>query len=319
VIRFLSRRAVSAVLTLIAISMIMFVLFYVAPNDPARTIAGVQATNAQVELVRERLGLDLPVIERYFLYMGGLLRGDLGYSFYNQQPVLDSILQRLPETASIAIGGLTMALLIGVLVGIGAARRPGSLRDRISTVFVLSGLSVPTFVVGLLLLYIFFFRLTVAGFPIFPAAGYVEFTENPWEWARHLILPWITVGFVSAATYARLTRSQLAGVLGEDYIRTARAKGLSDGSVVYKHGMRSALTPVVTQVSLDIAVLMGGLVVTERIFGINGIGSLAIESVNRGDQPVIIGTMLLASLFVVISSIVVDIAYALLDSRVRVK
>jgi peptide/nickel transport system permease protein len=319
VIRFLSRRTVSALLTLIAISAIIFFLFYVAPNDPARTIAGVQATNAQVELVRERLGLDLPVLERYFLYMGGLLRGDLGYSFYNQQPVLDSILQRLPETASIALGGLAMALLIGVLVGIGAARRPGSFRDRASTVFVLSGLSVPTFVVGLLLLYVFFFQLTVLGLPLFPAAGYVEFTEDPFEWARHLILPWITVGFVSAATYARLTRSQLAGVLGEDYIRTARAKGLSDGSVVYKHGMRSALTPVVTQVSLDIAVLMGGLVVTERIFGINGIGSLAIESVNRGDQPVIIGTMLLASLFVVISSIVVDIAYALLDSRVRVK
>ncbi|MDN3495407.1 ABC transporter permease [Planococcus sp. APC 4015] len=317
-IRFLSRRIVSGVITLIAISAIMFLLFYVAPNDPARTIAGVQATNDQVELVRERLGLNLPVIERYFLYMGGLLRGDLGFSFYNQQPVLDSILQRLPETASIAIGGLTLALVLGVSIGIGAARHPGSLRDRLSTVFVLSGLSVPTFVVGLLLLYVLFFQLTVLGLPIFPAAGYVDLAENPLEWARHLILPWITVGFVSAATYARLTRSQLAGVLGEDYIRTARAKGLTEGTVVYKHGMRSALTPVVTQVSLDIAVLMGGLVVTEQIFGINGIGRLAIQSVNRGDQPVIIGTMLLASLFVVISSILVDIVYALLDSRVRV-
>ncbi|NYD68090.1 ABC transporter permease [Agromyces atrinae] len=318
-IRFLSRRVISGILTLIAISAIMFLLFYVAPNDPARTIAGVQATNEQVELVRERLGLNLPVIDRYFLYMGGLLQGDLGYSFYNQQPVLDSILQRLPQTASIAIGGLTLALALGVTIGIGAARRPGSIRDRFSTVFVLSGLSVPTFVVGLLLLYLLFYQLTVLGLPIFPAAGYVDFATNPFEWARHLLLPWITVGFVSAATYARLTRSQLAGVLGEDYIRTARAKGLTEGKVVYKHGMRSALTPVVTQVSLDIAVLMGGLVVTEQIFGINGIGRLAIQSVNRGDQPVIIGTMLLASLFVVISSILVDIVYALLDSRVRVK
>ncbi|WP_251451225.1 ABC transporter permease [Microbacterium sp. Marseille-Q6648] len=318
-IRFLSRRTLSGILTLIAISALMFVLFYVAPNDPARTIAGVQATNAQVEQVRERLGLDLPIIERYFLYMGGLLQGDLGYSFFNQQPVLDSILQRLPETASIAFGGLAMALLIGVSIGIGAARRPGSILDRASTVFVLSGLSVPTFVVGLLLLYVFFFQLTVIGLPLFPAAGYVDFADDPAQWARHLILPWITVGFVSAATYARLTRSQLAGVLGEDYIRTARAKGLGENAVVYKHGMRSALTPVVTQISLDIAVLMGGLVVTEQIFGINGIGRLAIQSVTRGDQPVIIGTMLLASLFVVISSILVDIVYALLDSRVRVK
>jgi peptide/nickel transport system permease protein len=212
-----------------------------------------------------------------------------------------------------------MALLIGVSIGIGAARRPGSILDRASTVFVLSGLSVPTFVVGLLLLYVFFFQLTVIGLPLFPAAGYVDFADDPAQWARHLILPWITVGFVSAATYARLTRSQLAGVLGEDYIRTARAKGLGENAVVYKHGMRSALTPVVTQISLDIAVLMGGLVVTEQIFGINGIGRLAIQSVTRGDQPVIIGTMLLASLFVVISSILVDIVYALLDSRVRVK
>jgi len=318
-IRFLSRRIVSGILTLIAISAIMFLLFYVAPNDPARTIAGVQATNDQVEQVRDRLGLNLPIVERYLLYMGGLLRGDLGYSYYNQQPVLDSIIQRLPETASIAIGGLVMALLIGVSIGIGAARRPGSIRDRASTLFVLSGLSVPTFVVGLLLLYILFFQLTVLGLPFFPAAGYVDFASNPLEWARHLLLPWITVGFVSAATYARLTRSQLAGVLGEDYIRTARAKGLTEGKVVYKHGMRSALTPVVSQISLDIAVLMGGLVVTEQIFGINGIGRLAIQSVNRGDQPVIIGTMLLASLFVVISSILVDVVYGLLDSRVRVK
>lgn len=318
-IRFLGRRVVSGVLTLLAISMVMFVLFYVAPNDPARTIAGVQATNAQVDLVRERLGLDLPITERYGIYMSGLLKGDLGYSFYNQQPVLDAILQRLPQTASLAVGGLAIALLLGVTIGIGAARRPGAIRDRLSTVFVLSGLSVPTFVVGLLLLYVFFYQLTVLGLPIFPAAGYVPFSENPLEWARHLLLPWATVGFVSAATYARLTRSQLVGVLGEDYIRTARAKGLTERTVVYRHGMRSAMTPVVTQVSLDIAVLMGGLVVTEQIFGINGIGRLAIQSVNRGDQPMIIGTMLLASFFVVISSILVDLVYALLDSRVRVK
>lgn len=317
--QFLARRLVSSLLTLFAISAIMFILFYVAPNDPARTLAGPQATFEQVDQVRERLGLDLPILERYWLFFSGLLQGDLGYSFYNSEPVLDTLLSRLPATASIALGGLVLALLAGITIGIVAARRPGSLRDRFGTVFVLSGLSVPTFVLGLLLLYVFFYQLTVLGLPIFPAAGYVPLQEDPFEWARHLILPWITVAFVSAATYARLTRSQLVSVMSEDYIRTARSKGLPERRVVYKHGMRNVLTPVVTQISLDLAVLMGGLVVTERIFGINGIGQLAIDSVNRGDQPVIIGAMLLASLFVVVASILVDLAYALLDSRVRVQ
>lgn len=318
-IRFLSRRILSAVLTLFAISAVMFFLFYVAPNDPAATIAGPQATNAQVEQVRERLGLDLPILERYWLFITGLFQGDLGYSFFNKEPVLDSLLSRLPATASVALGGLGVALLLGVTIGIGAARKPGTWRDKSGTAFVLTGLSVPTFVAGLILLYLFFYQLTVMGITFFPAAGYVDFTDNPLEWARHLILPWITVGFVAAATYARLIRSTLVSVMGEDYIRTARSKGIRENRVVYRHGMRNVLTPVVTQISLDFAVLMGGLVVTERIFGINGIGRLAIDSVNRGDQPVIIGTMLLASLFVVIASILVDIAYAMLDSRVRVQ
>ena len=318
-IQFLSRRILSGVLTLFAISGVMFLLFYVAPNDPAATIAGPQATNEQVDLVRARLGLDMPILDRYWLFITGLFQGDLGYSFFNKEPVLDSLVKRLPVTASLALGGLVVALILGVTIGIGAARRPGTWRDKLGTAFVLTGLSVPTFVAGLILLYLFFYVLTVMGFSFFPAAGYVSFTDNPLEWARHLILPWITVGFVAAATYARLVRSQLVSVMGEDYIRTARSKGIRENRVVYRHGMRNVLTPVVTQISLDFAALMGGLVVTERIFGINGIGRLAIDSVNRGDQPVIIGSMLLASLFVVIASILVDIAYAMLDSRVRVQ
>ena len=317
-IRFLLRRTVSGLLTLFAISVLMFTLFYVAPNDPARTLAGPQATNVQVDQVRERLGLDLPVVERYGQFVDGLLHGDLGYSYYNQQPVLDTILSRLPVTASVAVGAIAVALVVGVLVGIAAARRPGSFRDRASTLFVLSGLSVPTFVLGLVLLYVFFYLLTTNGMAIFPAAGYVPLTENPAEWARHLVLPWITVAFVTAATYARLTRGQLLGVLEEDYIRTARSKGLSERRVVYRHGLRSAVTPIFTQFGLDLALLMGGLVVTEQIFGLNGIGRMAVDSVNRGDQPVIVGVMLVASFFVVLANILVDLGYALLDSRVRI-
>jgi peptide/nickel transport system permease protein len=316
--RFVLRRIVSGGLTLFFISLLMFVLFYVAPNDPARTLAGPQATFDVVEQIRQRLGLDQPLPERFGQFLGDLLHGDLGYSYYNQRPVLDTILDRLPVSASVAIGSAVLWTITGIPIGVTAARHPGSWRDRLGTTFVLAGLSFPTFVVGLLLLYFLFFRLTLLGIDWFPAGGYVPFTENPWEWARHLILPWFTVAFATAATYARLTRGQLLEVFGEDYIRTARAKGLSEQRVVYRHGLRSAITPLFTQFGLDVALLLGGLVVTEQIFGLPGIGRLAVESVIRGDQPIIIGTVLFASLFVVVANVVVDVGYAFLDARVRI-
>ena len=318
IVRFLLRRTVSGLLTLFVISLLMFILFYVAPNDPARTMAGPQATFDVVEQIQRRLGLDQPLPTRFGRFLGDLAHGDLGYSYYNQRPVLDTILDRLPVTASVAVGAAVLWTITGIPIGVASARRPGSWRDRLGTTFVLAGLSFPTFVVGLLLLYVLFFRLTLLGIEWFPAAGYVPLTEDPWEWARHLILPWITVAFATAATYARLTRGQMLEVFGEDYIRTARAKGLSERRVVYRHGLRSAVTPLFTQFGLDVALLLGGLVVTEQIFGLPGIGRLAVESVIRGDQPIIIGTVLFASAFVVVANILVDLGYALLDARVRI-
>lgn len=316
--RFLLRRVVSGLLTMFAISVVMFILFYVAPNDPARTIAGPQATFDVVEQIQRRLGLDQPLLERFGKFLGNLVQGDLGYSYYNQRPVLDTILSRLPVTASIAFGSAVLWLAVGIPLGVASARRPGSLRDRLGTGFVLVGLSFPTFVVGLLLLYLLFFRLTLLGVEWFPAGGYVPLTESPWQWARHLLLPWITIAFATAATYARLTRGQMLEVFGEDYIRTARAKGLSERRVVYRHGLRSAVTPLFTQFGLDLALLLGGLVVTEQVFGLPGIGRLAVDSVVRGDQPIIIGTVLFASAFVVVANVLVDLGYALLDARVRI-
>lgn len=316
--RFVARRIVSAVLTLFVISVVIFVLFYVAPNDPARTIAGPQAKLEVVEQIRQRLGLDRPILERYGTFARGLLRGDLGYSYFNQRPVLDTILSRISITASVAVGGAVLWMLVGIPIGIASARRPGSVRDRLGTIFVLTGLSFPPFVFGFLLLYFLFFRLTLLGIEWFPAAGYVGLLDDPLQWARHMILPWISVAFLTAATYARLTRGQMLEVLGEDYIRTARAKGLSETRVVYRHGLRSAITPLFTQFGLDVAILLGGLVVTEQIFGLQGIGKLAVESVARNDQPVVIGVVLLAAFFVVVANILVDVGYAFLDARVRV-
>lgn len=316
--RFVLRRVGAGLLTLVAISLIMFVLFYVAPNDPARTLAGPQATFEVVAQIQERLGLDQPIHVRYWQFVSGLARGDLGYSYFNQEPVLSTILSRLPVTASIAAGGAVLWLAVGVPIGITSARHPGSLRDRLGTVFVLTGLSFPTFVFGLLLLYVFFFRLTLLGFEWFPAAGYVPLTEDPVEWARHLALPWVTIAFVTSATYARLTRGQLLSVLDEDYVRTARAKGLSEPRVVYRHALRSAVTPLFTQFGLDLALVLGGLVVTEQVFGLPGIGRLAVDAVTRGDQPVIIGVVLFSAFFIVLANIVVDLGYAVLDARVRI-
>jgi peptide/nickel transport system permease protein len=316
--RFLVRRILFGVLVLWLISVAVFVLFFVAPHDPARTIAGRQATAQTVALVRHRLGLDQPLLEQYWQFLVRLAHGDLGYSYYNSEPVRSLIFARLPVTLSLTVGGAILWLILGVGIGVMAARRPRSMFDRAATVFVLGGLSMPTFLVGLLLLYVLFFRLHLAGVNAFPGGGYVPLTQSPAQWAQHLILPWLTLALVSAATYSRLTRGSLLEVLGEDYVRTARSKGLSERRVVYVHALRSALTPVITQLGIDVGALLGGAIVTEDVFGLPGLGQEAVQSVTTQDLPVIVGIVLLASFFVVVANIIVDLLYAVLDPRVRI-
>jgi peptide/nickel transport system permease protein len=316
-LRFFARRLLLGLLVLWITSGAVFVLFFVAPHDPARLLAGKLATAQTVALVNHRLGLDRPLPDQYASFMGRLLHGDLGYSYYNSAPVRSLLASRLPVTASLALGAAVVWLVVGVGVGVAAARRPRSLVDRGGTLLVLTGLSMPTFLVGLLLIYFMFFRLHLAGFGLFPASGYVPLTQDPGGWAQHLLLPWITLATVTAATYSRLTRSSLLEVLGEDYIRTARAKGLAEGRVVYRHGLRSALTPVVTQLGVDLGTLLGGVIVTEQVFGLPGLGQLAWQSVTTQDLPVIMGIVLVASAFIVLANLLVDLGYALLDPRVR--
>lgn len=316
-LRFLIRRLLFGVLVLWLISVAVFVLFFVAPHDPARTIAGRQATAQTVALVQHRLGLDQPVLTQYWHFLSRLVHGDLGYSYYNSEPVRSLIFARLPVTLSLTLGGAVLWLLLGVSIGIMAARRPRSVLDRAATVFVLGGLSMPTFLVGLLLLYTLFFRLHIAGVNAFPGGGYVPFAQGPGLWAQHLLLPWLTLALVSAATYSRLTRTSMLEVLSEDYVRTARAKGISESRVVYRHALRSALTPVVTQLGIDVGSLLGGAIITENVFGLPGLGQLAVQSVTTQDLPVIVGIVLLAAFFVVAANIIVDLLYAVLDPRVR--
>jgi peptide/nickel transport system permease protein len=315
--RFLLRRLAFAVVVLWLVSVAVFVLFFVAPHDPARLIAGRLATPETLALVRHRLGLDQPVLVQYLRFLGGVLHGDLGYSYYNSEPVTTLIAARVPVTLSLTLGAAVVWLLLGVAAGVVAARRPGTTVDRGITALVLAGLSTPPFLLGLLFLYVLFFRLHLAGVDWFPGGGYTPLTADPLGWAQHLILPWLTLAIVSAATYARLTRTSLLEVLGEDYVRTARAKGLTERRVVYRHGVRAALTPVVTQLGIDVGTLLGGAIVTETVFGLPGLGQLAVQSVTTQDLPVIIGIVLLAALFIVLANIMVDAGYAVLDPRVR--
>ncbi|HWC42535.1 MAG TPA: ABC transporter permease [Actinomycetota bacterium] len=315
--RFLARRALFGLLVLWIVSGAVFLLFFVAPHDPARLIAGRLATPQTVALVNHRLGLDRPLPDQYASFVWRLLHGDFGYSYYSSAPVGQLLASRLPVTASLALGGAVLWLVVGIGVGVAAARRPRSLVDRGGAVLMLAGLSMPTFLVGLLLIYFLFFRMHLAGITVFPPGGYVPLTQDPVGWAQHLVLPWVTLAAVTAATYSRLTRSSMLEVLGEDYIRTARSKGLSEDRVVYRHGLRSALTPVVTLLGIDVGTLLGGVIVTEQVFGLPGLGQLAWQSVTTQDLPVIIGTVLVASAFIVVANLLVDLGYALLDPRVR--
>jgi peptide/nickel transport system permease protein len=314
---FLLRRIALGAVVLWAITTVVFVMFFVAPSHVARLIAGRQATPETVALVSHRLGLDRSIPAQYVDYLWRLLHGDLGYSYYNSTPVTDLIGQRVGVTASLALGAAVLWLVIGVSSGVLAATRPRSAADRTVTAGALFFYSMPIFLLGLILLYFLFYRLTLAGVDLFPGSGYVPLTQDPVAWAQHLALPWLSLALVTAATYTRLTRGAMLDVLGEDYIRTARSKGMRERRVIYRHALRGALTPTVTQLGIDLGTVLGGAIITENVFGLPGLGQLAVQSVLQQDQPVIIGTVILAAAFIVASSIVVDLVYAVLDPRVR--
>ncbi len=316
-LRFLVRRTLQGLLVIWLITLVLFTMFFIAPANVAQTLGGRQATPQTIALINQRLGLDRPLWQQYLGFVGNALRGDLGYDYYKQIPVTSIIAEALPKTLSIAIGAAIIWMLLGVTNGVVSAVRPRSFLDRGLTVFALFFYSMPTFLLGLLLLYYLYFQLTLVGIKIFPPGGYVNLTSSLGGWLQHMILPWITVALVSAAAYTRLTRTSMLEVLGEDYIRTARSKGLSERRVVLRHGLRSALTPVVTQFGIDVATLLGGIIVTETVFSIDGLGRTAVVAIGQQDQPVIIGIVLLGTTAVVVANILVDVGYAVLDPRVR--
>lgn len=316
-LRFLVRRVFSGIVVIWLVATVVFGMYFVAPHNVARLLAGRQATPETVASVSRALGLNRPILSQYGSYLWKALHGNLGYSYVNSTPVTTLIGQSLPVTLSLALGGAVIWLLIGVSSGVLSSTRSRSVADRTMTGVALFFYSMPTFLLGELMLLVLFLELHKAGLNWFPASGFVPLSQDPGQWALHLVLPWLTIALVTAATYTRLTRASMLDVLGEDYIRTARAKGLTELRVNYRHALRAAITPIVTQFGIDVGTLLGGVIVTENVFGLPGLGQLAINSINHQDLPTIIGLVLLASAFVVAANVLVDIAYAALDPRVR--
>ncbi len=318
-VRFLVRRILSGIVVLWVVATLSFMLFFVAVPEGvvARNLAGRAATPAVLAQVMQNLGLNRPWYVQYGHYMDGLLHGNLGYSYYTQQPVIDIIKLGFPATLSVVVGGVILWLVVGLGVGILSATRARSLFDRVATVGVLAGVSAPVFVVGEILIVIVYVQLNNAGIH-FIQTGYTPISQSFTGWLGTMILPWVTLATVQAAIYTRLSRGSLLDTLGEDYIRTARAKGLSERRVLYRHAVRSALTPVVSQLGIDVGALLGGVIVVEQVFGLQGIGQETVQAITNGDGQLVLGFIILAALFVVLANLVVDIAYALLDPRVRI-
>ncbi|MDQ1703250.1 MAG: peptide/nickel transport system permease protein, partial [Frankiaceae bacterium] len=314
------RRIAQGVLVLFMVSITIYLLFFAGnPRDIARRMAGRRATPDVVDRVYHNLGLDQPIYKQYGQWLWHLLHGNLGYDYYNGVPVTQVLSAAAPITFSLAIGAAILWFVMGVSSGVFSSVRPRSFLDRAFTGLALFFFSVPVFVLGLTLIYFLFYQLTVHGIRIFPASDYVPITENPVQWARHLILPWFTLALITAAAYTRLSRSSMLEVLGEDYIRTARAKGLSERRVVLRHALRSALTPVVTQFGIDAAAVIGGAILTETVFGLPGLGFESVHAINNQDLPIIIGVVMISATAVVVANILVDMLYAVLDPRVRLR
>ena len=316
---YMLRRLGWTIVVVLTVLLLTFAVFYLLPaGDPALRFAGKSPTEESLALVRERLGLDQPWYEQFGKFVGNFVSGDefgwpgLGYSYVTNQAVVDLVTTRLPRTLLLIAGAAVLWLVIGVSIGVISAVKRRTIVDRAAMGFVLFGISAPVFWLGLMALFIFWKKLGLTG-----GTGYVPITKDPVGFASHMILPWVVLSMLYAATYARMTRNNLLETLGEDYIRTARAKGLPERTVIVRHALRASLTPIVTMFGLDIALLVGGAIITESVFNIQGLGWLAIDGTLNQDLPTVLGVVMVGAVAVAIMNLLVDIAYAFLDPRVR--
>jgi peptide/nickel transport system permease protein len=333
-IYFIIRRLILTVFLLLLVSMITFAIFFLVPRLAGQTsyqlaaqYVGRNPIPSEIKAVEIKLGLNAPLYLQYGRFVKGIVAGVhynngpdvsycpfpcFGYSFRNQEPVWPQLISDAPVTLSLAIGGAVLWLIGGVSIGVLSALRRGSFFDRLSMGIALAGVSLPVFFTGLISLELFSYK-----WALFPNVHYVGITTNPLLWARNLVLPWVTLAFLYAALYARLTRAGMLETMGEDYIRTARAKGLPERKVIVKHGMRAALTPIVTIFGLDLGLLLGGAILTETTFSMPGLGQFTILAIQNQDLPEIQGVVMIAAFFIVVANMIVDILYAVVDPRVR--
>jgi peptide/nickel transport system permease protein len=327
--RYVVRRLLWTILVVLIVTLLTFVIFYVMPpGNPAVRFAGKQPTPELIAEVEHNLGLDKSLPEQYGLFLKRLFTGDgdscpagisgcgwpgLGVSYDSRTAVREEMIERTPRTLALIVGAATIWLIMGVSIGVLSALKRRTIWDRLAMGFALFGISAPVFWLGLLALYVFSNTLDIEAL----GTGYVDFKDNPVDWFTHLLLPWFVLALLYAAFYARMTRGNLIDVMGEDYIRTARAKGLKERRVIVRHGLRAAITPVITVLGLDLGILVGSAILTESVFGIPGVGRLSFDAIQRGDLATIQGTTVFFALAVVIMNLVVDILYAYLDPRVR--
>jgi len=309
---YILRRVLVTIPVMAIVALFVFSLLYIAPGDPAAVIAGDQASPADVEQIRQSLGLDRPFLIQFGSWIWRILHFDLGTSIFTNLPVSSMIAQRIEPTLSLMVLTLVLTILVAVPLGVIAAWKAGSLIDRVIMAFAVSAFSLPVFVVGYVLAYVFALELEW-----FPVQGYTPFAEGFWPWLQNLILPTIALGSVYIALIARITRASMLEVLQQDYIRTGRAKGLGQPSILFVHALKNAAVPIVTVIGLGVALLIGGAVVTESVFAIPGLGRLTVDAILRRDYPVIQGIVLMFSFLYTLVNLMVDLTYTVLDPRIR--
>lgn len=309
---YILRRILITIPVMAIVALFVFSLLYIAPGDPAAVIAGDQASPADVEHIRQSLGLDRPFLVQFGSWLWRILHFDLGTSIFTNLPVTSMIAQRIEPTLSLMALTLVLTIIIAVPLGVIAAWKAGSWIDRLIMAFAVSAFSLPVFVVGYLLAYIFALELDWL-----PVQGYTPFAEGLWPWLQSLILPSIALGSVYVALIARITRASMLEVLQQDYVRTARAKGLDQRSILFVHALKNAAVPIVTVIGIGVALLIGGAVVTESVFAIPGLGRLTVDAILRRDYPVIQGVVLMFSFLYTLVNLMVDVTYTLIDPRIR--
>ena len=325
--RFVGGKLIGMIIVLLVIALISYLIFYLLPANPAQLACGRPCTPDRLAQAESFMGYDAPWWQQFLTFLGGLVGGRtfgaggasiqcsapcVGYSFRLNESVSQLIMERAPVTFSIAIGAAVLWLILGVATGVVSALRRGTVLDRGLMTLSVAGVSAPAYLVGLLGILLFGFTLNVV-----PVGGYVPLTQSPIDWLWHLVLPWFVLALLNAAIYTRLTRGQMLEVMNEDYIRTARAKGLTERRVIGRHALRNVLIPVVTVFGLDLGSLLGGAVLTEKVFAMQGLGSLLLDAVSNLDQQVLVGVTLFSAFLIIFANFVVDISYGLIDPRVR--